>query len=183
MHPYIYLIGAYANAIAVWIDDHDLFVTPEQYEVRCGQQTLAWAESSVHAQAGDAVGIPGRRFDPFCNDSVHALDYYCVRCDGFLSPLAPVGRVTSRFTHVTPGWAGQTVFFAGVHYKMVYGYRTKVFNCVPCEAHGQVMKKWWYRSRQRCTWTRGGVRYRGYVTILQTDNMYIAFVAHGLVTQ
>ena len=40
MHPYIYLIGAYANAIAVWIDDHDLFVTPEQYEVRCGQQTL-----------------------------------------------------------------------------------------------------------------------------------------------
>jgi hypothetical protein len=55
-------------------------------------------------------------------------------------------------------------------------YHPSNFSCVPCEAHGKVVRKNNHRARQSGTYNGGK---NAFSTVLSIDNAYIALTAHG----
>ena len=129
------------------------------------------AGTALSPQASDVVELPRREGAPLRVRPVTALRHPCFRRDG-----PPPARFCVTFDYV--GLFFFTLPYpSGVHYPLTRDLRTKVFSCIPCEAHGQTVKKNWYRSRQRAPWmdSEGRVR-RGYTQVLEFDNLYMNLV-------
>ena len=66
---------------------------------------------------------------------------------------------------------------AEVQYYDLFDYHPSIFSCIPCEAHGKIVRKNNHRARQHGT-SAGGKN--AFCAVLSTDNMYLALTAHGM---
>ena len=177
-HPVVGLCRAFYAVSSVWMLEEDGHVTPDQYEVACLFDGLFCAGVVVRSQAAHVVQLSRRGRTSSCVHALSALHHHCFRCD-ILIRCAWCVTETSRYIGLRDFAASATP--SGLHYKRTGTHRTKLFNCIPCEAHGQVVKKNWYRSRQRSTWlNHRHVLRRGYSQILELDNIYINSVVRKL---
>ena len=55
-------------------------------------------------------------------------------------------------------------------------YHPSIYSCIPCEAHGKVVRKNNHRARQSGTF---GSSENNFSSVLNTDNIYIALTAGG----
>jgi hypothetical protein len=63
-----------------------------------------------------------------------------------------------------------------VHYFDLQGYHPVIYSCIPCEAHGKVVRKNNHRSRQSAVY---GDDRNNFTGVLEIDNTYIACTAHN----
>ena len=166
-HPVVGLCNAFRHVMGVWLLEEDAGVTPDDYEVCRRFVDLSLQARLCHLRL-QIVELPRREGAPLRVRPVTALRHPCFRRDG-----PPPARFCVTFDYVGPFFF-TLPYPSGVHYPLTRDLRTKVFSCIPCEAHGQTVKKNWYRSRQRAPWldSEGRVR-RGYTQVLEFDNLYM----------
>ena len=63
-----------------------------------------------------------------------------------------------------------------IHFIDLDGYHPLTLSCIPCEAHGQTVKKNNQRARKHGSF---GADRSHWTTLLEFDNMYIMMVASG----
>jgi len=61
-----------------------------------------------------------------------------------------------------------------IHFNDIGDYHPTSFSCIPCEAHGQTVKKNNQRARKNASF---GVGRSHWTTLLEFDNMYMMLVA------